>query len=296
MSDNFIRLNPNTKCNEKADLNAYSKKKPSTNKNKNKITSIQTQKQKGRYNIFLDGEYAFPVDENILIKYLLRKGIELTDQTIDQIKKEDLYFKAYGRALNYLSYKMRSEHEIRTDLIDKNYSEQADEVIERLKDQAYVDDLAYAKSYFRTQALVNYKGPKNIEHELTEKKISPNNILQAAEEYPTDQQIDNALHLIRKKVKSIKGKSQKETMNKIKLFLVQKGYPVSIVDQALALYDFHMDQEIEYKNLHQQGCKALKRYQRKYEGYELVQRLKAFLFNKGFQSDLIIQFIEEEVE
>ena len=32
------------------------------------ITNVSTQKQKKRYNIFLDGQYAFSVSENILIK------------------------------------------------------------------------------------------------------------------------------------------------------------------------------------------------------------------------------------
>jgi len=44
------------------------------------ITNVSTQKQKKRYNIFLDGQYAFSVSENILIKKRLFKGTNLTDE------------------------------------------------------------------------------------------------------------------------------------------------------------------------------------------------------------------------
>ena len=40
------------------------------------ITKISTQKRKGRYNIFIDNEYAFSVSERTLAEKRLLKGIE----------------------------------------------------------------------------------------------------------------------------------------------------------------------------------------------------------------------------
>ena len=44
-----------------------------------KITAIATQKKAGRFNIYLDGKYAFSVSEDVLIKY--RLGAFVKDQT-----------------------------------------------------------------------------------------------------------------------------------------------------------------------------------------------------------------------
>lgn len=51
-----------------------------------KITAITTQKRRGRYNIFIDGHYAFPVSEQSLIQFRLSKGQELTPALEQAIK------------------------------------------------------------------------------------------------------------------------------------------------------------------------------------------------------------------
>ena len=38
-----------------------------------KITMIQTQKKVGRFNIYINNKYAFPVSESVLIKYRLQR-------------------------------------------------------------------------------------------------------------------------------------------------------------------------------------------------------------------------------
>ncbi|MDY3702578.1 MAG: recombination regulator RecX, partial [Limosilactobacillus coleohominis] len=50
-----------------------------------KITKIEAQKRKGRYNVYLDGKFAFPVAESVLIKFRLMKGVELDADQIAAI-------------------------------------------------------------------------------------------------------------------------------------------------------------------------------------------------------------------
>lgn len=42
------------------------------------ITKVSAQKRQGRYNIFLDQEYAFSVSEKTLAEFVLLKGQELS--------------------------------------------------------------------------------------------------------------------------------------------------------------------------------------------------------------------------
>ena len=66
------------------------------------ITKITRQKNNAeRYNIFLDGEYAFPVDEAVLIKFELTKDKMLTNEEIGEINYEDEIRKAFNRALHF---------------------------------------------------------------------------------------------------------------------------------------------------------------------------------------------------
>ena len=53
------------------------------------ITKIEVQKKKqNRFNIYLNNEFAFGVDEDTLLKFGLTKGTELTQDTIREIEQE----------------------------------------------------------------------------------------------------------------------------------------------------------------------------------------------------------------
>ena len=56
---------------------------------KQKITSITAQKRPGRFNVFLDGNYAFSVSEEVLVKFQLAKGKELDSADLEEIFEAD---------------------------------------------------------------------------------------------------------------------------------------------------------------------------------------------------------------
>lgn len=259
-----------------------------------KITSIQAQKRKGRYNIFLDGKYAFPVDEALIVKHLLRKGMEVSPDLKRTLQEEDAFRKAYQRALNYLSYGLRSEKEVRDDLAQKEFEEHSDAVIEKLKEQRLIDDVEYAKAYVRTGANLNRKGPKVIANELKRRGIDELKIEEALPEYSEEDQVENAIFLAEKQWRKGKKKSEREAIQYVRQYLMQKGFQSDIINVALEAIDTEKEDEEEYEALMKQGEKAWKRYARKFQGYELEQKIKAYLFQKGYPSELITRFIEEK--
>ena len=88
------------------------------------ITKITTQKKRtDRYNIFVDEKYAFSVDEEVLLKFQLKKGKEIDSLVLSQIQFHDEIQKAFTAALDYLSYRMRSEAEVRLFLKKKEIEE-----------------------------------------------------------------------------------------------------------------------------------------------------------------------------
>ena len=59
-----------------------------------KVTKITTQKREGRYNVFLDDQYAFPISEDVMIKYRIFKGMEIDKQLQEEILAADDVSKA----------------------------------------------------------------------------------------------------------------------------------------------------------------------------------------------------------
>lgn len=304
-NDQLIRLEPNQPVNltkENLDEQLIKVAKASVEKTdtkvdrKNMITSIQTQKRPGRYNIFINDNYAFPVDEELIITHMLHKGMILSPEFQEQLQEEDVSRKAYQRALNYLSYGLRSEKEVRDDLKDKEFEDQADEVVERLILQKLIDDLEYAKSYVRTSANLNSKGPSNIKHELSKRGIDKEQIEIAMDEYSFDDQFENATTLAEKAWKKSRLKSEREAVQKTKQFLMQKGYSMDIIQEVINELDTDKSEDEEYEALAKQGEQAWRRYSSKFSGYQLIQKTKSSLYQKGYPSELIKRFIEAKEE
>lgn len=143
------------------------------------ITKITTQrKNQDRFNIFMDygkgkgEEYAFSVDIEVLIKFQLKKGMELDDFSFLEIQYQDDIRKAYNLAINYLARRMRAEKEIKDYLIQKEIDEPIiNEILHRLIAQKYINDEEYAFAYVRTQANTTYKGPNAVKRELRKRKL-----------------------------------------------------------------------------------------------------------------------------
>lgn len=270
------------------------KEKNSQNNSVPKITKISTQKRKGRYNVFLDDEYAFPVGEGVLVRHALHKGMEIPEELQKQLEEEDVYTKAYNRALSYLSYQLRSQKEITDDLIKHEFTmETAREVIEKLAEMNYVDDLEYAKSYTRTVANLNGKGPYVIRQELKKRGIKEEWIEEALEEYPMEQRIDNGIELAEKVLRRTKNNSTRETQNKVRQNLSQKGFNGDEITEILNEIEIEKDDEDEYEALVIQGDK-LWRKQSKLTGKKKQQKVKSGLYQKGYPGELINRYMTEK--
>lgn len=260
------------------------------------ITKIQVQKRrKDRFNIYLDGEYAFPVSEAVLIKIGLFKGMELTKERQKEIELENTAYLSYSIAVDYLSYSLRSEKEVRKKLKENDIPfEVIEETIQRLHDQRYIDDRIYGESYARTAANINRKGPFVIAQELKLKGLKEEVIALSLEQYPEEFQIENGIKLAEKLLNKQQRTSSRDTITKVRLHLQQKGYTQDVINKIMLEVDTETPEDEESAALRIQGDKIWRRYARKSEGAPLIQKVKTNLFQKGYPSEMISEYIEEK--
>jgi len=258
------------------------------------VTKITVQKKrKDRFNVFVDGEYSFPISEAVLIKVGLHKGMTLTKERSAEIEKENYDYMAYTTAVNYLSYSLRSEKEVRKKLQEEEISPDAIErALTRLIDQNYVNDRIYGESYTRTAANLNLKGPQLIANELKGKGLSEEDIAFSLKQYPQKLQLENAQTIAEKQLRKQSRVSSHEAASKIRLHLHQKGYPSDIVLEVMAAIETEKEEEDEMAALRMQGDKLWRRYERKAKGRELHQKVRAGLYQKGYPGELVSAYIE----
>lgn len=267
------------------------------------IAKITVQKRnKERYNIFLDHgqgeEYAFSVDEVVLISHNLKKGLEIDKAELEKIIYEDHIRKGYQQAINFLSYRMRSTKEVADYLEKKEIEEEVSLIIQRrLQEQGYLNDNQFAKAFVQSRVNLALKGPIKIKQELIEKGVSEKDIEDSLTLFNEEDQIVKAIKLIEKNDRAKARISKKEQYRKTYINLLSKGFSKEVIDRAIALFDEqnsgNSNQDLEA--ITYQGDKACKKY-KNYQGWEKKMKVKQFLYSKGFSIDLIDQYLEKEEE
>ncbi|MBM7662587.1 regulatory protein [Bacillus mesophilus] len=263
------------------------------------ITKITTQKKaKDRYNIFIDdgkGErYAFSVHEDVLISHNLQKGQEIDEFDIEEISFNDDVTKAFQQSLVYLSYRMRATSEVIQHLKEKEYEDAViQEVIHKVTNLSYLNDEEFAVAYVNTNAKVSLKGPVVLKQELLQKKMPSRIIEHALSQYSFDHQVQYAKKYCDKTYKKTVTSSERMQKQKITEALIRKGFTQDVITIVLDESVPERDAQEEWVAICNMGEKAHRRYS-KFNGWEYSQKMKQYLFQKGFPIDLIEQYLQSE--
>ena len=136
------------------------------------ITALKAQKRSAqRINVFLDGEFAFGISR--IVAAWLIVGQELSPEEIKELQEKDSAEKAFQRALNFLSYRPRSQAEVIRNLRKHETPEsQIEETIERLLRNNLVNDQEFAQLWVENRSEFRPRGAYALRMELRQKGLS----------------------------------------------------------------------------------------------------------------------------
>ncbi len=176
--------------------------------------------------VYLDEEYAFPIDEIILEEYKLKEGMELTAEVHQELLWKVVFNRSKQKALTLLKFHDRTEAELTQRLREEGYPEPIlQQTIQYVSEYGYLNDVRYASNYIQTRK--SDKSRLVLTAELTAKGI-PKDIIQhlMLTEY-TDQEEDPELEAIRKAIhRKTKDPSSldKHGRQKLMAHLYRKGF------------------------------------------------------------------------
>lgn len=130
------------------------------------VTDITKQKKKGRVNVFLDGEFYCGLDEFTALSLRIAVGKEYDEDELKEIVTESEKRSAFDKAAKYVSFRPRTEREIKKYLADREYPpEIADYAVAKLAEYGYVNDLRFCREYVRAYSVK--AGVNKIRADLT---------------------------------------------------------------------------------------------------------------------------------
>lgn len=255
-----------------------------------KITKIE--KKKRLYLVEIDSTETLYVTEDTIVRFMMTKGMTLTSESLNAIKEFAQFSYGKNMALYHLSFKKRTEKEVKNYLIQHEIDDKIiPKVIKNLKDNKWIDDKSYAQQIIDTNLVSGDKGAYLLKQKLTQKGI-PQTILDPLFEEvdftPLAEKI--AQKLYRKYQQKL---PQKALTDKILQFLLNKGFSYPESKAALSSLDITKDEEQESELILKELEKQHRRLSKKYDGYELKQRLIQALARKGYQFDDIYSALRD---
>ena len=238
----------------------------------------------------LDNDDKCYITEDTIVRFMLSRDKVISEEELKDI--QDFAQFSYGKnlALYHLSFKARTEKEVRGYLKKYDFNENiASQVIANLKEDKWINDNQYAYAIINANHLSGDKGPYVLTQKLTQKGISKSTIEENLKEFDFS---EVAQRVANKLLKKYEGKLR-ALQDKIIQNLTNKGFSYSDAKIAFEQLNSQVDQETTQELIFKELDKQYAKYARKYEGYELKQRLTQVLARKGYDFSDIASALRE---
>jgi regulatory protein len=147
---------------------------PETDTLSGEITAIKAVKNPRiqRANVYLDGKFAFSVDNEVILKCLLKVGQRLSEAEVRELTGADSFRRCFNAALAFLAYRPRSESETRSRLQRRGFAEQdIDQALSNLKRLDLINDASFAGFWTENRTAFRPRSQRMLKQELRRKGV-----------------------------------------------------------------------------------------------------------------------------
>lgn len=197
------------------------------------ITSIErNKKNKKMLSVFVDNEYSFSILEEDYLRLNLYENSSISEEKIDNIKKNIALKSVKSSAIRSISYRMLSEKELFIKLIAKGFDEDLINIaIDELKSMGYLNDMIYAQKFVYERIKLKPKSKRVLSIELKNKGIPKDIIENVLSNIDYDEDI-----VIERLIKKKFGKydlTDSKVIKKVYSFLMHRGFNFENIKSAL---------------------------------------------------------------
>lgn len=180
------------------------------------------------------------IHSEIIRKYNVAKGMELSEEETDRLIYENDLRRARERALYLMESRDHSYREL-FDKLEKNYSEDiCFEVCNRLAEIGVINDRRYAEKLCRQLFDVKKLGRYRVRQEMRLKGLGSEIIEEAMENFSEeDESFERLEKLVEQKYERYL--TDRKGVEKVRNALARKGYSFGEIKEVLDLYDLDFD-------------------------------------------------------
>ena len=196
------------------------------------ITKLTTAKSRDKkINIYLDGKYAFSLPANVVSQAGLRTEQELTNSQVKELSAADKYRRCLNAAISFISYKPRSEYEVRQRLLQRRFENgYIEKVIDSMKEQGFIDDTSFARLWTENRQDCSPRSRWLTGMELRRKGIDNDLIARAVSDVDDN---DSAYRAAVNKARRITPDDYQLFRRRLGDFLKRRGFTYDIINVTI---------------------------------------------------------------
>jgi regulatory protein len=200
---------------------------------KHKITAIRAGKNPGvqRAKVFLDGKFAFSLENEVILRETLKIGRELSQAEIDLLTHADVFQRCLNTAFRFLSYRPRSEVETRARLVKRGFeADEIERVITRLKKLSLLDDAAFAEYWKENRNSFRPRSQKMLKQELRRKGVESEVINEVVEDID---ETENAYRAALTRVRTLPVSDYQVFHQRLGGYLQRRGFNYGVINKVV---------------------------------------------------------------
>ena len=197
-----------------------------------KVTALRAGRRQGkRVNVFLDGKFAFSLEAEVAVKPGLEVGQELSEGDIEALTRADLRHRCLNAALLYLSYRPRSEAELRQRLHRRGFDgDNVEAALAKLREQGLVDDLAFAQFWKDNREAFRPRSRWLTKLELRQKGVANDIIDQVVANVDEE---DSAYRAAVSRARSLPRSDYQSFRRRLGEYLKRRGFSYQVITQTV---------------------------------------------------------------
>jgi len=217
-----------------------------------------------------------------------RKGLD--GSLYETLKKDERITKAYRSCLRKLSVRDRTVKQISDHLRTLDLEkEEKEEILSRLETYGLLDDERYCQGRIETYER-NDLSAKQISQKLQRDGIGED-LIEKYVKVNSEGEAQKASAVAARYAETLRNKPLPGRKRAVLSKLLSAGFSYDI--SKTAVESLEMDAEGDLGLLEKEYGKALRKYEKKYSGFELKQRIVSALYSKGFQMEDIRKVTED---
>jgi regulatory protein len=186
------------------------------------ITALEKQKRRPRFDLYLEGVFAFALRPELVLAAGLAVGNELSSERQRWLYDEEQRISATEAALRLLAMSPRSEKELRERLKKRGFPKAAMEIaVTRVQEMGYLNDAAYARFFVESRQASTPRSRRALSFELARKGVTREVAASSVEEVSD---ADAAYRAAQRRLRSLQKLDRVTFTRRLGSFLGSRGF------------------------------------------------------------------------